>query len=321
MRRLSTCIIALLTSIYAIPVQAESWPERPIRTIVPFPAGGIADVVARVVMDQIAIQIGRPIVIENRIGAGGTLGAAQVAKAAPDGYTLLVHSVAHTIAPATFSKLSYDPVRDIAAISPLARQRQVLVVAPTAGYQTVKDFVSYASAKRGSLSYASAGVGSGAHFAAERFLKSAGLRATHVPFKGSAEALSAVMMGQVNFLVSPLVTAIPLIKEGKLLALAVPSTQRAGDLPKIPTMLEAGFADTELDIWCGLFAPARTSAAILQRLHREANVALKHTTVLERLAKIGAEPITAASAEFENSIRQEIATNVALARSLGLQPK
>lgn len=321
MRKTSICTIALGIAIWANPALAEAWPERPIRTIVPFPAGGVADVVARVVMDQMASQLGRPIVIENRAGAGGTFGAAQVANATPDGYTLLVHTVAHTIAPATFSKLSYDPMRDLAAIAPLAKQSQVLVVAPSRGFGTLKEFVLWASKKRGSLSYASAGVGSGAHFAAERFLKSAGFEATHVPFKGSAQALSEVMTERVDFFVSPLVTAAPLIKEGKLLALAVPSARRAAALPDVPTTSEAGFLNSELDIWCGLFAPAKTPAFILHRLYREATLAIKSPRVTDKLTNIAAEPMTATRAEFEAQIKQEIATNIALAKSMGLQAK
>lgn len=321
MRKLRLATIALLVPIFSGSAQAENWPTRSIKTIVPFPAGGAVDVIARVVMDQVAAQVGKPIVIENRTGAGGTLGAAQTASAEPDGHTLLLHSVAHTIAPATFARLPYDPVRDLIAIAPVAKQPQVLVVPPSRDYRTLKEFVTWASARRESLTYASVGVGSGAHFTAERFIKSAGLKATHVPFAGTPQALPEVMMGRVDFFISPLLPAMPLIKQGKILALAIPSAGRSTAFPDVPTTLEAGFADSEFDFWCGLFAPAKTPAAIVQRLHTEVNIALKNPVVLERLAKLSAEPMSGTTSEFKAFIDREIAANKAMAKSIGLQPK
>ena len=225
--------------------RAETWPTKPLRVIVPFGAGSTTDIIPRVVFEQLSSQLGQSIVVENRTGAGGTIGTGFVAKADPDGYTVLVHSNAHTISPSLYSNLSYHPARDFAAVIPLGIMPNVMVVPPAKGWKTVGDLVAAAKAKPGALNFSSVGVGSATHFSAERFRRSAGVEAVHVPFKGGAEAMTEVIAGRIDFFFGPVGLVLPNVQEGKLIALAVNGAKRAAALPDVPTTLEAGFADAE----------------------------------------------------------------------------
>jgi tripartite-type tricarboxylate transporter receptor subunit TctC len=255
-----TRICVILLSVLGLAVAnveagAQAWPTRPIRAIVAFSAGGIVDVIARVVFDQLSIQLRQPVVVENRAGAGTTIAAAFVAKSDPDGYTMLVNSSAHTISPSLQPNLTFDPARDFSAVIPLGNSPNVLVVSPSRGLKTVGDLVAAAKAKPGSFNFASAGVGSGVHMSAERFLASAGIVAVHVPFKGSPEAITEVMAGRVDFYFSPVGLVVTHIREGKLLALAVNSPKSAIVLPEVPTLAEAGVADAEYPLCMDRFSP------------------------------------------------------------------
>jgi len=223
---------------------------------------------ARVVCDQLSTQFRQPVVVENRAGAGTAIAAAFVAKSDPDGYTVLVNSSAHTISPLLQPNPTFDPGRDFSAVIPFGNSPNVLVVSPSRGFKTVGDLLAAARAKPGSLNFASAGVGSGVHMSAERFLASAGIVAVHVPFKGSPEAISELMAGRVDFYFSPVGLVAAHIREGKLLALAVNSPKRAVILPEVPTLAEAGVADAEYPLWYGLFVPARTPRHVVETLHR-----------------------------------------------------
>ena len=218
--------------------RAQSWPTRPIRAMIPFAPGSSLDIVGRLVLDPLASQLGQPIVVENRGGAGGSIGTAQVAKAEPDGYTLLIQASAHSAAPAAYPNISYDPARDFAAVIPFGTIPNVTVIAPEKGIKTLQDLV--AKAKAGSISYASAGVGSATHWAAERLRVSAGFTGIHVPFRGGPEALTEVMTGRVDFTCMGMASALPLIRDGKLIALAVSTPKRSRALPDVPTTLEVG---------------------------------------------------------------------------------
>ena len=237
---------------------AESYPSKPIRAIIPFGAGSATDVIPRIVFDELSARLGQPIIVENRGGAGGTIGAAAVAKADPDGYTLLVHSSAHTITPAIYPNLSYDAGSDFFAVGAIGNVPNVLIIAPSKGLKTLAEFVAAAKAKPGSFNFASVGVGSAVHLSAERFRIAAGYEAQHIPFKGGAEALTEVIAGRVEYYFCPIATALPHIRDGKLLGLAVSSPKRASALPDVPTTLEAGFADSDYTFWIGVFAPAKT---------------------------------------------------------------
>jgi tripartite-type tricarboxylate transporter receptor subunit TctC len=299
---------------------AQTWPTKPIRTIVPFAAGSFTDVLPRVVLDQIATQIRQPIIVENRGGAGGTIGTGTVAKADPDGYTLLATSSAHTIAPAIYPNLSYDTARDLAGVASLGLSPLVMIIAPSKGIRTVQDFVTAAKAKPGTINFASAGVGSATHLSAERFIASAGFQATHIPYKGGPEALTDVIAGRADFYFCPLGTALPQVRSGTVLALAVSTPQRAASLPDVPSTLEAGFVDSDYSFWVGVFAPVKTPREIVDRLHAETQQALQAGNVKARLSELGVDPMPMSPAEFDALVKKEIVTSATLAKAAGLKP-
>ncbi len=298
--------------------QAQTWPSKPVRVIVPFTAGSAVDIVARAVMEQVSNQIGQPVIVENRGGAGGTLGMGLVAKADPDGHTLLVHSTTHAVTATTYRNPGYDTRKDFSAITGLASVPNVLVTAP-GKYKTVKAMVEAGRAKPGSLNYATAGAGSAAHLNAERLLMAAGIKAQHIPFKGGPEALAEIMSGRVDFYFVPLPPARGLIAGKKVDALAVSSATRAKALPDVPTTIEAGYPNSEYNFWMGLFAPAKTPAAVLTRLHEETIKALKNPTVIARLEKAGGEPMPMTSAEFGVFVMKEIEINAVLVKAAGVE--
>lgn len=310
--------LAAAASAFSPSAQAQTWPAgQPIKVVIPFTAGSATDVIARTVFEQVGSQIGQTFVIDNRVGASGTLGANAVAKADPDGYTLLVNSSSHTITPSTFPNLPYDTEKDFAAVIPLANLANVLVVAPSK-YKSVKDVADAARAKPGALNYASAGAGSASHVNAERFLLAANGKAQHVPFKGAPEALREIVADRIDFYFTPLAPARGLINDGKLSAIAVSSSQRSKALPNVPTTIEAGLPNSEYNFWIGVFAPAKTPAPILERLHKEIAAALANPGVQEKLTKLGADPMTLSSADFRALISKEIKDNAALVKAAGI---
>lgn len=298
---------------------AQSFPTKPLRAIVPFAAGSASDIVPRVVFEQVSSQLGQSIVVENRAGAGGTTGAALVAKADPDGYTLLANSSAHTIAPALYPHLSYRPAQDFAAVAALGVSPFILVVPPSSGIKTARDLVAAAKAKPGALNFASVGVGSASHLSAERFAFSAGLKAVHVPFRGGPEAMTEVMAGRIDFYFVAAGAALSHVRDGKLTALAVNSAKRTSTLPNVPTLQEAGFDNAENPLWFGLFAPARTPRNIIDRLHRETSTALQRPAVKEKLAALGVDPMVLSPAEFDAQVERDIVKDAALVKAIGLK--
>lgn len=299
--------------------KTEAWPTKPLRAIVPFGAGSTTDIIPRVVFEQLSPQLGQTIIVENRTGAGGTIGVAFVAKTDPDGYTILAHGSAHTIAPALYPNLTYHPARDFAAVVPLGLSPSVLVVSPAKGLKTVGDLIAVAKAKPGALSFSSVGVGTATHLSAERFLRSAAVEAVHVPFRGGAEAMSEVMAGRVDFFFGPVGLVLPHVREGKLLGLVVNGTRRSAALPDIPTTLEAGFADAEYPIWFGIFAPAKTPRDIIDKLHRETLKALQAPKVADKLSGLGVDPMVMSSAEFDAHVEKEIAVDATLVKAAGIK--
>jgi tripartite-type tricarboxylate transporter receptor subunit TctC len=299
---------------------AQAWPTKPIRAIIPFGAGSATDIIPRIVFEPLSAQIGQPIVVENRAGAGSTIGTAAVAKADPDGYTLLATSSAHTITPAVYANLTYDAAADFAGVIPFGSVANVLVISPAKGIKTIQEMVAAAKAKPGSFNYASVGVGSATHLSVERLRLSAGFEAVHVPFRGGPEALTEVMAGRVEVYFCPINTALPYIRDGRLLALVVNSTERTAALPEVPTVIEAGYRDAEFPIWIGMLAPAKTPRDIVGRLHAETVKALQMPATREKLANTGVEPRIISPAEFDARIRKEVATNGALAKAAGITP-
>ncbi len=294
---------------------AQNWPVKAIRVIVPFTAGSATDVVARTVTERLSLNLGRAIVVENRPGAGGTIGAAIVAKADPDGYTVLVQSASHTVTPTTYPSLPYDTERDLAGVTPLAMQPNVLVVAPSKGYTSVRGLVTIAQAHPGTINYASAGMGSATHLNAERFRLAAHIDAQHVPFKGTPEALTEVLTGRVDYYFCPVVSTLSYIHDGKLLALAVGSAKRSAVLPDIPTTVEAGVPNSAYNFWVGMFVPGKTPRAIVARLHDEVIRAIDSEDVRQRFARLGAEPFPLSPEQFDDYVHAEIVANAELIKA------
>jgi tripartite-type tricarboxylate transporter receptor subunit TctC len=264
-------------------------------------------------------DLGQSIVVENRGGAGGTIGVTAVAKADPDGYTLLAHSAAHTVAPSIYSKLSYDPAGDFEAIIPFGNAPTVLVVAPSKGIKSIAELTAAAKAKPGALNYASAGIGTGTHMAAERYIQSAGIKVVHIPFKGGPEALTEVLTGRVDFMFGALPSAYPHIRDGRLIALAVSPQKRLSALPDVPTTEEAGYADSHYDVWLGLLAPAKTPREIIEKLRAATAKAMALPVVQDRLKQLGMEPLSLTPQEFDARIRQEIVANEKIIRNAGIK--
>jgi tripartite-type tricarboxylate transporter receptor subunit TctC len=312
----TAALVALLPAAAA----AQDWPTRPIRAIIPFGAGSATDLVPRIVFDQLSPQLGQPIVVENRTGAGGTLGTNAVAKADADGYTLLAHSNAFSVSPAIYANLPYDPEKDFAPVAPFGSLPAVLIIAPSKGYKTIQEMVAAAKAKPGTFNFASVGVGSGTHLSAEKFKLAAGFEATHVPFRGGPEALTEVITGRVEFYFCPINTALPYIREGKLVALVTNGAVRIPELPDVPTTLEAGYRGADFPIWIGMLAPGRTPAAVVNKLNAETVKAVRTPATLERLAKAGIAPLTWTPAEFAARIKAEIVDNIAVAKAAGIKP-
>jgi tripartite-type tricarboxylate transporter receptor subunit TctC len=319
MRRSFIIGLALLFAACASAL-ADTYPSKPIRAIIPFGAGSATDVIPRIVFDQLASQLGQAVIVENRGGAGGTIGAAAVAKADPDGYTLLVNSSAHTITPAIYPNLTYDVARDFAAVGAIGSVPNVLIISPEKGLKTLPEFVAAAKAKPGSFNFASVGIGSAVHLSAERFRISAGYEAQHIPFKGGAEALTEVIAGRVEYYFCPIATALPHIREGKLLGLAVSSPKRASTLPDVPTTLEAGFADSDYTFWIGVFAPAKTPQDIVDKLNREMALAVQAPAVREKLGVLGVELMPMTPSEFDAYVKAEIVRYATFAKAAGLKP-
>ncbi|MFY9512474.1 MAG: tripartite tricarboxylate transporter substrate binding protein, partial [Rubrivivax sp.] len=277
------------------------------------------DVLARTVGEKLGTALGIQVIIENKPGAGGTLGAAQVAKSAADGYTFLVHSSGHVVNPALYPKLPYDTLKDLDGVSPLASLPNVLVVAPAAGVKDVADLVARAKAKPG-MFYASAGNGSATHMNAEKFRVAAGITAQHIPFRGTPEAITETIAGRTDWFFAPLVSALPLIKDGKLQALAVGTTSRSPVLPNVPAITEtAGMSNAAYTFWVGLFAPAKTPKAIVARMHDEVAKVLAMPDVKERLDKLGANPMPMGQQAFEKYLDDETAAAAALVKAAGIK--
>ena len=311
---------AFLALVAAGPVKADDWPSKPIRVIVPFGAGSAVDVIPRIVFEDLGRRLGQSIIVENRVGAGGTAGMAAVAKAEPDGYTLLANSSAHTVTPSVYPHLAYDTAKDFAAIIPLGNVPNVLIVSPEKGFKSVADFVARAKAKPGAFNFATTGVGSATHMSAERFRLAAGYEAAHVPFKSGSEALTEIIAGRIEYYFCPIGTAMPLIRDGRLAALAVSPSKRASVLPDVPTTLEAGFIDSDYMFWLGLFAPAKTPRAIIERLHDETARALEEPGVRAKLESNGVEPLKLTPGQFDTSVAMEITLNAELVKALQLKP-
>lgn len=310
-RALAALGAALALCALAGPVAAQSYPTRPIRLVVPYPPGGPLDTAARALAERLKEPLGI-VVVENRPGAGGNLGVDLVAKSAPDGYSLVIGAVAtHAINPWLFSKLPYDPVRDFAPITLVAHVPNVLVMTPARAQQlnvnSARDLIAYARANPGKLNYASGGNGSAGHMAGELLKSQARLSAVHIPYAGAAPAQMGLLAGQTDFMFDNLASALAQVKAGKLRAFAVTTPRRSEAMPDVPTMAESGLPGFDVSTWFGVFAPAGTPPAIVDRLNGSFTTALRSPEMRERLARMGAEPAPMPAAEFAQFVRSELA--------------
>lgn len=297
-----------------------AWPDRPVRIIVPFPPGGPADVLARVVGERLAQSLGKPFVVENRAGAGGNVGMEAGARAAADGYTLVLAPAGNlTIAPGLYSRLPYDPVRDFAAITVIANVPNILVAHPGLPAKTIPELIALARSRPGTLNYASPGLGSGAHLAGELLKSMGGFDAVHIPFNGTGPSMNAVLGGQVQLFFAQSTSALAQWKAGKVTALGVASAARIAAAPDLPTIAEGGLPGFEVTSWYALVAPAGTAPDIVQRLAAETAKSLGQADVREKLAALGAEPVGNSPAEFAAMLRSEIARWSRLAKEANIR--
>jgi tripartite-type tricarboxylate transporter receptor subunit TctC len=303
---------------FPLAAAAQQWPSKPIRAVVPFGAGSTIDILGRIVLEPLSAALGQPIVVENRGGAGGSIGTAYVAKADPDGYTILIHASAHSATPAAYPNAPYDAARDLRGVAIFGVVPNVTVISPAKGVKTLKELVAAAKAGRVNT-FASAGIGSATHWAAERLRLAAGFSGTHVPFKGGPEALTQVASGEVDWMSIGVTSGLPFIRQGRLIPLAVSTAKRSSILPEVPTNEEAGFPDSDYTFWNGILVHARTPADIVQRLHDETMKVLAQPAVAERLKPQGLEPLPLKPAEFDAMIAREIESNKAIVKAAGLK--
>jgi tripartite-type tricarboxylate transporter receptor subunit TctC len=298
---------------------SEPYPSKPVRFVLPFPPGGGTDILGRLLSERLAARLGQPVVIENRGGAGGNVGAEAAARSAPDGYTIVLVAPSLTISPSLYKKLAYDPVKDFAPVSLVATVPNVMVTHPSVPARNLAEFIALAKKKPGAMNFGSGGSGTSNHLAGELFNIVAGVRLVHVPYKGVNLAMNDVMSGELQLVVIGIPAAAPHIKAGKLRALAVIDSKRAAALPDVPTAAEAGLPNFEVTTWYGVLAPAGTPRAIVTRLNAEIVAVMHSPEMKERLATMATEPMTSTPEEFADLIRREIAKWAGVVRTAGLK--
>jgi tripartite-type tricarboxylate transporter receptor subunit TctC len=315
--------IAAAALVLATPLlaHAQGYPSGPVRVIVPFTPGSATDVMGRVIGERLSPALGQPVIVENRPGAGGTIGIAQLAKSPADGLTLAVVSTGHVVNPVLYDNLPYDTIKDFAGVAPLAQLPSVLIVPATSGLKTTRDLVAQAHAKPGALNYGTAGVGSAAHINIEKFNLAAQIKAVHIPFKGTPEILGDTMAGRVQYAWVPMVSSIGAIQSGKLTPLAVSTRVRSPALPEVPTIAEAGYPGGQFDFWVAMLAPARTPKDVVARLNGEINKATQQPEVKERFAKLGAEPMPMSPEQFDRYLQDEANVLQKVMRAAGAKPE
>ena len=320
MKFLKSALAALLVA--ASPwALAQTYPSKTIHIIVPFAAGSATDVAARLIGERLNAAWGQPVIVENKPGAGGTIGIAQTAKADPDGYTLVVVSTGHVVNDVLYKDLPYDVLGDLAGVAPLVNLPSVLIVPPSLGVKNVKELVARAKAKPGDFNYGTAGVGSAAHINTEKFNKAAGITAVHVPLKGTPPILSETMGGRLQYAWVPIIASLGPIKDGKLQALAVSTATRNSTLPDVPTIAEAGYPGGQFDFWVGLLAPSRTPKDVVAKINAEVNKALASPEMKDRLAKLGGEPMKMSPEQYDAFMRKEHDVLGQLMRDAGAKPQ
>jgi tripartite-type tricarboxylate transporter receptor subunit TctC len=297
---------------------AETYPDKPVRAFIPFGAGSATDIIPRALFDALGAELGQPIIVENRGGAGGTLGVSAVVRADPDGYTILANSSAHTVSPFIVNA-PYDTAKDLSGVFMIGQNANVMIVIPDKGWKTAKDFIAAAKAKPGTINYGSAGVGSATHISAERFRLAAGVEATHVPYKGGAEAMTDLLGGRIDFYFCPISTALPLIRDGRALALVVSTPTRASDLPDVPTPVDLGLKDASTVIWYSIFMPSKTPRAIIDKFHDAAAKVLATPAMKAKMKQLAVDPFPLSPTEIDQLVVKELAANEKLIKAAGIK--
>jgi len=314
-------LLALLVALGAAQALAQGYPNKPVRLVISFTPGSSIDIVGRAVAAKLQELWGQPVVAENRAGAGGTVGSAVVVKSAPDGYTLLANSSAHVANPGIYANMPYDTLKDFTNLAPMAAGPNVLIVGADSGWKTFADFIAAAKAKPGALNFSSAGVGSGTHFNLEKLKMMAGIDVVHVAYKGTPEAIGDTLGGRVCCYFAPINAALPHVRGGRAIALAVSSAKRSSLLPEVPTVAEAGVPGFYYTLWLGLWGPANMPPEIAEKINRDVNRALQSPDLRERLTNLGTEPMSMTIPEFTQFVRREVEDTGKVLRAAGIKPQ
>jgi len=313
-------LIALL-AFAAIPAFAQNYPTKPVRLVISFTPGSSTDIIGRAVAAKLQEMWGHPVIAENRVGAGGTVGSAVVAKSDPDGYTLLANSSAHVANLGLYANMPYDTLKDFTNLALLGGGPNVLIVSPDAGWKSLRDLVDVAKASPGKLNFSSAGIGSGTHFNLEKLKIASGIEVTHIPYKGTPEAIADTIAGRVCCYWAPLNAALPHVNGGKALALAVSSAQRAPQLPNVPTVAEQGYPGFDYTLWVGLWGPAKMPADLAAKINKDVNTALASPDLKGRLERLGTVPGNLTIAQFTEFVRKEIEDTKKILQAAGIKPQ
>jgi len=319
-RRMTALAGALLAVGLAANAAAQTYPVGPIRMVVPFTPGSASDILARLIQPKLLESWGQQIVVDNRPSAGGTVAGSIVAGAAPDGYTMMLTSSGFAGSAALYDKLPYDSVKDFAGVTQVVSTPLVVVVAPALGIKSVKELIALAQQKPGQLNFSSSGIGSGTHYAGELFKLAAGINVVHVPYRGTPEAINDVISGRIQFMTAPVLPVMSLVKSGRLLALAVTTRERMALLPELPTVAEAALPGFEYDGWYGIFTPAKTPRAVINKMATEVARILKLPDVAEKILNTGAVPKPSTPQEFDKLVREEIVMRRKVFKAAGVKP-
>jgi tripartite-type tricarboxylate transporter receptor subunit TctC len=314
-------LLGFFLVVFASAASAQGYPSKPVRVVVAFTPGSSTDIIGRAVAAKLSEIWGQPVVVENRAGAGGSVGSAAVLREPADGYTLLANSSAHVANPSIYAKLPYDTLKDFSNLAPLAGGPNVLIVSPQAGWKSLGDFLAAAKAKPGGLNFSSAGIGSGTHFNLEKLKLMAGIDVTHVPYKGTPEAIGDTIAGRVCCYWAPINAALPHVGGGKALALAVSSAQRSSLLPNVPTVAESGVPGFDYTLWVGLWGQAAMPAELVNKINADVRKALNSPDLKERLTKLGTLPMDMSPQQFSEFVRKEIDDTAKVMKAAGIKPQ
>lgn len=320
MRAVGMCVLLVAALCFASSAVAE-FPSRPVRIVIGFTPGGTPDITARLISTKLSESLGQPFVVDNRPGAGGTIGAKLVADSNPDGHTLLSASSSHVLQPSIYAKMPYDTIRDFAGITRTSSACYMLVTSPSSEVRSARALIDQARAKPGSLNFASAGSGSGTHFAGEMFRSAAGIEVVHVPYKGIPESLNDTIAGRVQFFMSPLSSAIPMVKGGRLRGLGVSCEKRVAAMPDMPTLAETVLPGFSYGTWSGILAPVKTPKPVITRLHAEITRVLAMPEIAQKMSSLGVEPDPTTPAVFDRLIAEQVKETAKLARAAGIKPQ